>query len=265
MRALLLLALVHLAFIPHTQAAPPAAKEGTMPAPEEGIVMFTPPLGWNMVDNAPLPGTVKVMVIGKGAHTFPPSMNLSTEPYKGTLKQYLNIVKAMNDAQGYDWKDLGTLRTEAGPASLSQVDTKTEWGDVRLMHVILLKNGRVYILTASALKEEFSKFYKDFFTSLRSLRVNKDLFEMVSTPQRRTQLKAAYQNVQEQWKKLLAQKQKEQSDVAPEQLKKQMFTSAEFQDAVWKPFKDTLNQKYSDLGSEWQTLMLQKTEDDLFK
>ncbi len=79
-------------------------------------------------------------------------MNLSTQLFPGTLKDYLKNVKNINEAQGYFWKDLGSITTEAGPASLSQVDTKTEYGDVRQMHVILLKNGRIYILTASALK-----------------------------------------------------------------------------------------------------------------
>jgi hypothetical protein len=54
----------------------------------------------------------------------------------------------------------------------------TQWGRVKMMHVILLKKGVIYILTAAALLEEFPKFYKDFFNSLRSLRVNPDLDEM---------------------------------------------------------------------------------------
>jgi hypothetical protein len=138
---------------------------------EEDIVLFTPPIGWHLADSDLLPAHVQAMVIGKGPSSFPPSMNLSWEPYKGTLRQYLKIIKNMNSAQGYEWKDLGTIRTEAGNASLSQVDTKTQWGDVRLMHVVLLKNGKIYILTASALKNEFSIFYKDFFSAMRSLKL----------------------------------------------------------------------------------------------
>jgi hypothetical protein len=158
-----------------------------------------------MADPKILPERVKLMVVGQGPSAFPPSMNLSLEPYSGSLKQYLKSVKNTNMAQGYQWKDLGTIRTEAGNASLSQVDTKSEWGSVRLMHVILLKNGVIYILTASALQDEFSQFYKDFFNSMRSLRVAKEAFEMIVNTQQRTQLKNAAQKVKNQWEKELSQ------------------------------------------------------------
>lgn len=143
----------------------------TLPAePSSEAIMFTPPPGWRNADKTPLPEHVKVMVVGKGNYEYPPSMSLGTEEYTGSLKQYLKRIKELNSSKGFEWKDLGTIRTEAGNASLSQVDKKTEWGDVRMMHVILSKNGTIYILTAASLKDEFPKFYKDIFNSLRSLR-----------------------------------------------------------------------------------------------
>lgn len=138
---------------------------------QEQVVSFNPPVGWHLADAHLLPPHVKALVVGKGPSSFPPSLNLSCEPYQGTLRQYLKTVKNMNSAQGYEWKDLGTIQTEAGTASLSQVDTKSQWGDLRLMHVILLKNKTIYILTASALKSEFPQFYKDFFAAMRSLKL----------------------------------------------------------------------------------------------
>lgn len=142
---------------------------------QEEFVLFTPPAGWRLADANSLPAHVRVMIVGAGPSSFPPSMNLSSEPFTGSLKQYLKTVKNLNSAQGYEWKDLGTIKTEAGNASLSQVDTKSQWGDVRLMHVIMIHHGHVYILTASALKDEFSIFYKDFFAAMRSLRVAQDV------------------------------------------------------------------------------------------
>jgi hypothetical protein len=134
-------------------------------------VEFTPPPGWLSADAALLPNHVKAMVIGKGAHELPPSINLGCEDYKGSLKDYLKIVKEFNKSQGDPWIDLGTIETKSGPASLSQVDMSSEWGTIRQMHVILLKDEVVYILTAAALKEEFPKFYSAFFDSLKSLQV----------------------------------------------------------------------------------------------
>lgn len=140
---------------------------------ERGKVMFTPPESWQLADTKTLPASIKLMVVGKGSKPFPPSMNLSTEPYTGTLKQYLKRVKSINESQGDAWKDLGNIKTEAGNASLSQVDLKSEWGTVRMMHVIFLHEGTAHILTASALQEEFHEFYDQFFNALKSLRINK--------------------------------------------------------------------------------------------
>lgn len=150
------------------------------PAPEpvqdvQDSITFTPPQGWKIADAAELPKSVKVMVVGKGEREYPPSINLGTENYNQPLNDYLKRIKEINVANGTEWKNLGPIQTQAGEANLSQVDIKTQWGDVRMMHVILLKDNVVYILTASALKSEFAKFYKDFFESLQSLRFVKNI------------------------------------------------------------------------------------------
>src|ERR1700733_6984346 len=147
-------------------------------AQEPGAAIFTPPSGWKLANPNELPPHVKVMVVGKGNSALAPSISLSTEETSKTLNEYLKIVKSINASKGSNWKDLGIIRTQAGDASLSQVDTISEWGNIRMMHVILARNGTIYILTAAALKEEFSKFYKTFFESLRSLRINNDSKEM---------------------------------------------------------------------------------------
>lgn len=140
--------------------------------PAPGTISFQPPKGWNMAETEELPDHVQVMVIGKGLQEFPPSLNLSMEEYEGTLADYLSIVKEINDANGSEWKDLGSIDTAAGPANLSQADATTQWGPVRMMHVILVKDGMVYILTGASLAKEFPQYYRDFFESFKSLRFN---------------------------------------------------------------------------------------------
>lgn len=137
-----------------------------------GAVYFTPPEGWRQADAKSLSPNVKIMVVGKGKGEFPPSINLAIEPYKGTLKDYLKIVKTINASKGGDWKDLGKIRTDAGEGSLSQLDTKMQWGDVRMLHTIVSKNNTIYIMTAAALRDEFPAYYKQFFDAMRSLHVN---------------------------------------------------------------------------------------------
>lgn len=141
-------------------------------------ITFTPPPGWFQAETKDLSPNVKAMVFGKGSFEYPPSMYLSMEEFNGSLKDYLEIVKEMNRSQGSEWKDLGSIKTLAGEAGLSQTDTITEWGSVRMMHVILSRDGMIYILTAAALSKEFSKFYKTFFDSLRSLQTHQQPMQM---------------------------------------------------------------------------------------
>lgn len=256
----------HLLIAQESSANPKALKSVEKSAEnEEGIVIFTPPNGWKLAEASALPAHVMAMVVGTGPSTFPPSMNLSSEPYKGTLRQYLKTVKNLNSAQGYEWKDLGSIKTEAGQAGLSQVDTKSQWGEVRLMHVILTKNGRVYILTASALKDEFSLFYKDFFAAMRSLRVSQDVYDLVTDGQQINQLKSAVTKLQDQLSTLVNETKKSNPDISLKEVKSSTFKGQEFQERFWKPFQEMLKQKYGNLGSEWQTLFLKKIEDQLLK
>lgn len=264
-----LLSLLTLLIFTHLNSLCAAAEIKSSPQ-NEPYVWFTAPKGWMYADTSTLPPNaklspkIKIMVIGKGQHPMPPTMNLFTEPYTGTLKQYLKMVKSINDAQGHEWKDLGNINTASGPGSLSQMDTKTEWGHLRMMQVILLKDGHIYILTASALKEEFSNFYKEFFASMRSLRISKDLFDTVNPPERQKELKTAYQSVINQWKTLLAQQHKDKPDIALNTLKDEVFNSEEFKTKIFNPFKELLSQKFADMGLEWQSVASQKLENDLF-
>jgi hypothetical protein len=139
---------------------------------QPGSVSFTPPAGWKIADPKALSPYVKIMVVGKGEKEFPPSINLAIDPFKGSLKEYLKIVKRYNDSQKAEWKDLGTIMTGAGEASLSQVDTKTKWGVEREMQLIFIRDGSAYILTAAALKDEFANHYNEFFAALKSVRIN---------------------------------------------------------------------------------------------
>lgn len=235
---------------------------------QEGIIMFTPPPGWYLADSSLLRKTVKIMVVGKGKGSYPPSINLATQSYGKTLKDYLKTLKASNEAQGNEWKDLGTINTLAGPASLTQSEEKTEWGDVKRMQAIILKNGQIYILMASALKDEFASFYKVFFNAMKSLRVSKDFIEMVS-PQRKVILKNAYQGLQDQWKKNLAEAMKEEVNkeklsAETEGLNNKLFNDENFQTNFWKPYETLINQKFSDMGQEWQSFALEKTKETLF-
>lgn len=203
----------------------------------DSIVCFTPPVGWQMADPSQLPPCVKWMVVGKGPSFFPPSLNLSTEPYKGSLKAFLKRVRQADEAKGYIWKDLGTLRTDAGVGSLIQIDMESEWGKKRSMQLILVKNGQLYILNATSLKEEFALFYKDFFAAMRSLHILKDPIEMLPLPHDRNTLRKAI-----------------------EKLKSTCQIDSSVQKAEWGLFQDWVKNTFPLMSQEWRELLFQAVE-----
>lgn len=259
------LSLSILFFTPNFAAEIPSPSSSSIEETDEsGIVLFNPPIGWALADQKILPPSVKLMVVGKGSATFPPSMNLSTQPYNGTLKQYLKLIKTINDSQGYEWKDLGTIKTEAGNASLSQVDTKNEWGEIRQMHVVLLKNKQIYILTGAALREEYSQFYKVFFESFRSLRVDKNVFEMIKKPQQRAKLQTTVEQLNAQWVILVNKQKQRHPEIPLEIINTQVFEDPIFQVEYWKPFEKLIDVEFKDMGKNWQEFVLSKIQNDLF-
>lgn len=138
---------------------------------------FTPPKEWKPLNSVEIQKKyhhVKLGYTGKSKKGLPPSLNLAIEKI-GTLSlvEYLNAVKQIHesDAHNLEWKNLGSFSTQAGKATLTQVERRTEWGKVLLLQLIFIANQNAYVLTASALKEEFVLFYKEFETAFRSFKL----------------------------------------------------------------------------------------------
>ncbi len=237
--------------------APLIAEESTE------TVTFTPPPGWQLAESKGLPPSVKAMVIGKGKNAYPPSLNLAVEPWDKSLKEYIQLIKGIGESHAIDFKDLGTIQTEAGNGVLIQEDSKTRWGDERQMHVILLRNGSIYILTAAALKEEFPSFYKDFFASMRSLRISKGVFEMVADAKKRANLIAKTQQLKEAYQNLVSRQKAEHPSETMGAILQQVFNSQPFKEQQWGPYQSLLEKDYADLGQEWQQMLLAQVQTSL--
>lgn len=233
-------------------------------ASEPGAIMFNPPEGWRLADPKVLPPSVKIMVVGKGHGDFPPSINLGIENYQGSLKEYLKIIKSINEEEGSEWKDLGTIRTQAGTASLSQVDAKTEWGEIRMMHVVLMKEGVVYILTAAATKDEFGRFYKEFFKSMRSLRFNKDVFEMITNHDKKLKFEKECQKLKLGWTHICDEENIQSKLHEKDIVIKDLFFSTKFQEKYWNPFKNMISSEFNEMGQAWQKQVLNQLQNELF-
>jgi len=189
--------------------------------------LFVPPKGWGAADLSEFPEGLKAMVVGKGKGPYPPSINLWIEPYLGTQKNYMKSIKEICHADKEEFRDLGEIKTEAGTALLCQVDRRTKWGNERQLHALIVRYDKAYLLTAAALKDEFADHYAEFFKAIRSMNINKGVYEQITSLDRRCKLQA----------EVLKVKQNEESLDA---------------------FVAYIDDHFSDMGSAWKTHLLEK-------
>jgi len=213
-----------------------------IPSPPARYCYFHPPKGWDIVDRRHAGPQIQMAFIKKAKKEgFCPSLNLAIENVEGTLNEYLNDVKAIYEQDRKNhWRKLGKVRTHAGEAQLTEIDTLSALGSVRMLQLIFLKEGQAYIITAAALKNDFCRYYRDFQDAFHSLTVTADLFEAIPQLERRTALK------QEIDKLLLAR------------------TEEEFEKKHLPAFQKKLEDEFDDMGSFWQALVLKEFFSDFY-
>ncbi len=201
---------------------------------------FLPPQEWEIADPTTLSSRVKIAFFKPKSHGFFPSINLSVEKTSVSLSDYLKAVKAIHEQdRNNHWRALGKVHTAAGLAQLTEIDTLSEWGPVRMLQLILLKEGHAYVLTAAALKKEFSKFYKEIQTAFRSLTLTTDLLSCIPLLEKKEGLK---------------QKQAGLLGVAKEE---------DFQEKYWPSFQQEVVTQFAEMGAYWQVLLLKQTQEQI--
>jgi hypothetical protein len=139
------------------------------------IYVTSPPKGWECIDDpTQLPQKVKVIYIGKGNKTsqFTPSINVAAEPTYLPLKEYVTIAKRYHEGQGgTQCFPLGKIKTESGDAELLQIDRLSQWGSIRFLQAMVIKEGVAYVVTATCLKNEFNSYSSQIFKAIQSLKV----------------------------------------------------------------------------------------------
>lgn len=145
---------------------------------KESFCYFTSPQKWNMIHPSELSCHVKIGFVTEGKKGFHPSLNLALEPVSLSLADYVQKVKEIHKTdRNKEWRDLGKFQTAAGEGRLTEIKSKTEWGTARMLQLLFIKGDTAYVLTACALKEEFSAHYGAFQEAFRSLNVVQDPLE----------------------------------------------------------------------------------------
>lgn len=212
--------------------------------PAAPFCFFHPPKDWEIIESRTMNSQVKIAFVHKTKKEgFCPSINLAIEEVEGTLTEYLNDVKAIYEQDRKNhWRKLGKVRTASGDAQLTEIDTTSNLGSVRMLQLILLKDNRAYIVTAAALKRDFCSYYRDFQEVFHSLTITQDLFEAIPQLERRSSIRHIYEK--------LVQAQREMQS-SPES----SMTQEEFEDQFAIPFQKKVLQDFDDMGIFWQKLV----------
>lgn len=239
--------------LPRIQAAA-LEKENSDAERAPTLCYIVPPKGWDLADPKFLSKSVQIAFLKKRATGFCPSLNLAVEKVNVSLPEYLKAVKNIHENNHRNrWRQLGKVRTASGIGQLTEIDTTTEWGAVRMLQLILIKNSVAYVVTAAALKEEIAQFYKEFQTAFRTLQITADLVSTVPQMERREQLKTQHQQLLDAWQAALASAERSNEP----------FQDPQFQEKYWIPFQDAVVNEYEDMGAHWQVLMLKTTQEKM--
>lgn len=197
---------------------------------------FIPPKGWEIADPKMLAPSVDICFLGKSSKGLAPTINLATEVVDVSLDAYIEEVRKIHSADpNCRWRDLGKFTARIGNGRLMELETPTEFGAARMVQLVVIKENVAYILTAAALKEEFSKYYKTFDAALRSLQSSSNLVEAYPSKELKILIDA-----------LLQKKE----------------SSLEFE-AIWKPFENKIINDFTEMGPYWQILLLSEIRTQL--
>lgn len=149
-----------------------------------------------------------------------------------SLDAYVEEVRKIHVADPNSrWRDLGRFRSLLGDGRLMELETPSDFGLARMVQLVIIKEKTAYILTAGALKEEFSKFYRTFDSVLRSLQETTNLVQ--SYPHKSKELTALIDNL---YQKCATEKE------------------------VWPPFEKKIINDFTEMGPYWQILLLNEVQ-----
>ncbi len=220
---------------------------------------FIPPADWEFAHPTHLSPRVQVAFVtpSQSRSNFNPSLNLVIEEkVEVEMEEYLKCIKTLHEKErGNRWRDLGTFSTQAGPARLTSLDTKTGGGEARLLQLIFLKDQNAYVLTAAAGKEDFARYHKDFEKAFHSLRLTDDLLPCLKDPLKQSTCSLARDTLLKKWQDNLKQFDSAETH----------FSNEKFQKETWIPFQQCIVNNGKEWGPYGQLLFLKEVQQELLK
>ena len=221
--------------------------------PALSLSSFTVPDGWEQVRHVTPKNNVKMLVRQPKANILPPSINLVVEDVEVSLSEYLQIVKDLHKyINNAELHDLGKINTKAGSAQLITIEMNSTWGDTKILQALFIKDNVAYVITATALKEDFPNYYKDFFNAIKSFDIHENIFYMVSEDHKRLDVMEKYCNVKEKWVESYHKIKKQNQLLSAKDIANKAFHDEGFQKQYWQPLTETIQISFTEMQKVWQ-------------
>ena len=222
--------------------------ESYQPSP---FAFFSPPSHWLIASPEKQNSDIKIGFIASKRKVFTPALSFAVEKIDHPLT-YLKAVKSHHlKNRFHTLTDLGEFETKSGKAHLFQIEVKNNWGNIRILQSILIRDQKAYILTGSCLKKDFQEISQLFLQSFRSLTLAKDVFSSIGTE---NPLTIKISDLKKSFSKYL---------LSAKGCKEDLFETRFFQDNQWEPFLEAVKQYGQDLGICWQVLAIKEIKDHL--
>jgi len=173
-------------------------------------------------------------------------LNLGIEQVEVSLSDYVAAAKKRHLAtRTKKWSEIGIVKTQAGPAHVSQIDEKNQVGDIRCLQCILVQNGLAYILTGVALKEDFLDYYNDFIKTFESFSIHTSTLSSLGSEELKTLYDTKLQSLLKEWSLFLTS-----AHLTPYKA----FEDKRFRRGLWKDFERFLSKTFKNQGVAWQVM-----------
>jgi hypothetical protein len=177
------LLLVGLLFVPLTNAEQMQASAQPNPPQEvqrpdfggDGVFSFVPPEGFKVVE---FPGLKYKIAIGQPAREFAPNMNIVSEDYDKSLKQYADDTVAVLKNQGSNVIERTDFTTDDGAPGIKLVTENMQQvgkEQKKLRQIFFLFDGgaKKFVVTCSTLADDGAKLDGTFDTAMKTFRIIK--------------------------------------------------------------------------------------------
>ncbi len=187
---------------------------------------FVPPNKWKLVDPKQLSPMVEVCFFGKGKTAFHPSINIATEEIDIPGSEYVSIVVKMHrDDPNIEFRELGKIKTKSNIADLFELTTKTNFGPVKMLQAVIIKDAKAYVLTGSMHTDEFKTMSKTILKTFQSFQIVDSLINCVNDQVKKQKLEKAIEG---------------------------LANSKSTKDKDWKKFEKIVLKDFKELGEFWQ-------------